>query len=250
MNKLIVVGSSIQPREGKFTYSNTRSMFSSDERFRQTFFTINSLQNSLPDTRIILVDSSDNYMEYMPQIAFMRNVEYVPLKDLSYSAFEKVNTHENKSYCECLLLNTLYKSFRKEIQQYDYIIKATGRYFYFNLNNSLFTEQNTDKILYKKPLNFKWNDSWNYSMVDRRSLQNDNMLRQYCTVLYAYGIQNFDKMLDINEAAIQFIDSPQMKHFDIETLSYYLTRPYEDRIIETDWVVSGWDGVSGNFMHY
>ena len=250
MNKLIVVGSSIQPREGKFSYSNTRSSFSTEERFRQTVFTINSLRNSIPDAKIMVVDSSDDYMQYYAQLAFIKNVEYIPLKTISYNAFETVNTHRNKSYCECLLLNTFYKAYKKEIDNYDYIVKATGRYFYYDFDDSLFNEQNVDKIFFKKPLKFKWDDAWRYSMIDRRHIQKDNMLRQYCTVLYAFAKQHLNSMIDINEATMNFIDSQEMTHYDIETLAYYLTRPYDDRMIETDWVVSGWDGVSGRYMYY
>lgn len=250
MNKLIVVGSSIQPREGAFTYSKTRSIFNADDRFRQTFFTINSLNNSLPNCKIIVVDSSSDYAEYSSQLSFIKNVTYLPLKDLSFTAFEEVNTHLNKSYCESLLLNTFYKYFKKEILNYDYVIKATGRYFYFDFNDSLFTKTNKDKIFFKKPLKFKWNDTWSYSMVDRRSIQQDDMLRQYCTVLYAFGVEHLHKMIDINDAVMNFINNPSMSHYDIETLSYYLTRPYEENLIETDWIVSGWDGTSGRLMYY
>ena len=87
-------------------------------------------------------------------------------------------------------------------------------------------------------------------MIDRRNIQKDNMLRQYCTVLYAFAKQHLNSMIDINEATMNFIDSQEMTHYDIETLAYYLTRPYDDRMIETDWVVSGWDGVSGRYMYY
>lgn len=250
MNNLVIVGSSIQPREGKFSYSNTRSTFSSDERYRQTFFTINSLRNALPNARIIVVDTSENYMEYIPHMSIIKNVEYVALKEVSYSAFDAVNSHHNKSYCECLLLNTFYKAFKKEVQSFDYIIKATGRYFYYDLDESLFNEENKNKFFFKKPLQFKWEDKWNYWMVDRRKEQGDDMLRQYCTVLYGFGNENLEKMVDINEAAMNFIDSPQMYNYDIETLSYYLTRPFEQNVIETNWLVSGWDGVSGRFMYY
>lgn len=250
MNKIIIVGSSIQAREGKFTYSNTRSKFDNEERFRQTFFTINSLKNCQPDAKIVIVDSSDNYIEYFSQFNVVPNVQYVPLKDLSYTAFEEVNTHLNKSYCESLLLNTYYKHFKKELLAYDYIIKATGRYFYFDFDNTHFNLANTDKIMFKKYLRFNWSDSWRYSFIDRREIQNDNLLRQYCTVLYAFASQHLEKMIDINDAAMNFINLPDMAHYDIETLSYYLTRPYEDKIIETDWKVSGWDGTSGRFMYY
>lgn len=250
MNKVVIVGSSIQPREGKFTYSQTRSKFDAEERYRHTIFTINSLKNCLPDARIIVVDTSHDYKKYFPDFSILKNVEYVPLKELSYSVFEEVNTHLNKSYCENLLLNTFYTKFKKELLRYDYVIKATGRYFYYDFNDTLFTEQNVDKIFFKKPLQFPWNDTWNYWMIDRRNIENHNLLKQYCTVLYAFGSQHLDKMIDINEASMQFMNSEEMKHYDIETLSYYLTRPYEKQVIETDWIVSGWDGVSGKYMHY
>jgi len=250
MNKLVVVGSSIQPRDGKFTYSKTRSIFDKEERFRQTFFTINSIKNTLPDATIKIVDSSDDYREYMGFFSFFKNVEFIPLKEISYTVFEKVNTHLNKSYCESLLLNTFYKHFKKEIQSHDFVIKATGRYFYDNFNDALFIEENKDKIFFKKPLQFKWNDAWNYWMIDERTIQEDDMLRQYCTVLYGFGSSQLDKMIDINEASMSFIDSEEMYQYDIETLSYYLTRPFKDQLIETDWLVSGWDGASGKFMYY
>jgi len=250
MNKIVVVGSSIQPREGKFTYSETRSIFNKDERFRQTIFTINSIKNILPDAKIKIIDSSDDYVEYERMFNVFENVDFVPLKEISYTAFEKVNTHTNKSYCECLLLNSFYTHFKKELQGYDFVIKATGRYFHNNFNNGLFTEENKDKFFFKKPLQFKWNDNWNYWMVDRRAIQNDDMLRQYCTVMYAFGSSNLNSIIEINEAAMHFIDSKEMINYDIETLMYYLTRPNESRIIETNWNVVGWNGVDGRFMHY
>jgi hypothetical protein len=149
-----------------------------------------------------------------------------------------------------LLLNTFYKKFRKEIKQYDYVIKTCGRYFYFHLNDALFNVENLNKLFFKRPLNFNWDDSWNYSFIDRRTEQNNNRIHQYCTVLYAFGGTQLDKMIDINEATIHLLNQAPMKHYDIETLSYYFTRPYEKDVIETDWIVCGWDGTSGRFMYY
>ena len=250
MNKVVVVGSSINPRSGRFTYSETRSKFNAEERFRQTIFTINSLQNALPDAKIIIVDSSDDVKEYRLNLSYHRNVQFVQLKEISPEAHEIVNTHPNKSLCESLLLNTFYKYHKANLSRYDFILKATGRYFYYNLNNNLFTEENRDKIFFKKPLSFEWNDSWRYSFVDRREHQNNNRLHQYCTVLYGFGSSQLNSMIDINDATVHLLDQPSMSHYDIETLSYYFTRPYESNVIETNWIVSGWDGTSGRYMYY
>lgn len=249
MNKLFVVGSSIQTRNIPLTYSPVRTVFSTEERFRQTIFTINSIRNSFPESKIVVLDSSEDFLEYLTIVQFFKNVEFISLKELSGEAFEIVNTHPNKSLCESLLLNTYFKQYKKELKTYDYIIKGCGRYFYWDFNNELFTLQNTDKIFFKKPLNFNWNDSWNYHFVDSRT-DNDNKLYQYCTVLYAFGSMHLNKFIDINDTAIHLLNSPKMSHYDIETLSYFLTRPYKNNIIETDWKVSGWDGTSARFMYY
>jgi hypothetical protein len=105
-------------------------------------------------------------------------------------------------------------------------------------------------MFFKTPLNFEWDKKWNYHFIDRRKEQNNNRLHQYCTVLYAFGTSQLDKMIDINEATVHLLKQNSMAHYDIETLSYYLTRPYEQDIIETDWKVCGWDGTSARFMYY
>jgi len=53
MRNLFVVGSSIQPRSGKFTYSAVRSKFSAEERFRQTIFTVNSIRAAFPEAKVV-----------------------------------------------------------------------------------------------------------------------------------------------------------------------------------------------------
>jgi hypothetical protein len=250
MSEIFVVGSSIQTRNIPLTYSSVRTVFSAEERFRQTIFTVNSIHSSFPNSKIVIVDSSEDYLEYLHLLRYFKNVEFVPLKELSGEAFEIVNTHPNKSLCESLLLNTYFQQHKKQLKEYDFVVKGCGRYFYFDFNDSLFTEENKDKIFFKKPLNFEWNNSWNYSFIDRRAEQNNNRIHQYCTVLYAFGSMHLGKFIDINEAAVHLIKQPSMIHYDIETLSYYLTRPYQNKIIETDWKVCGWDGTSARLMYY
>lgn len=247
--KLFIIPSTISPRKGKFTYAQTRSVFTTEERLRHTIFTVNSIQNAYPDGKIVLVDSSDDYNDFKFIFNCFRNVQFVSLKELDSAANELVNTHQHKSFCECLIMNTYYKHFKKQIQEYDFVIKTCGRYFYINFDN-FFTEENKNKIFFKKPLNFEWDEKWNYSYVDIREYQNNNRLHQYCTVLFAFGSMHLEKFIDINEVALHLLNQPQMMHYDIETLSYFLTRPYEENIIEVDWKVSGWDGTTGQFMCY
>ena len=249
MRKLFVVTSTIQPREGKFSYSKTRSYFTAEERFRQTIFTVNSIQNLFPNDDIVIVDSSDEYNEYIETFTIL-GVKFIPLKEISSEAFEIVNSHLSKSLCECLMLNSFFKYYKNQLSEYDFIVKACGRYFYSNMNEQMFNEQNKYKMFFKHPMRFKWDNSWKYQFVDLRKTDGQNVLSQYCTVLYAFGISHLQKIIDINETAIHIIEQPEMYHYDIETLSYYLTRPYKNEIVEVDWRVSGWDGTSGKLMHY
>jgi hypothetical protein len=224
-------------------------VFTPEERLRQTIFTINSIQNAFPNSQIILLDSSDNFEIFTDSLKHIPNLELVSVKQIDSDAANIINSHPNKSLCESLMLNTYYINFKKYIKKFDFTIKTCGRYFYFNFKD-YFTEENKDKIFFKKPLYFEWNDSWNYHSIDRRHIEKHNLLKQYCTVLYGFGNSNLEKFIDINEAVIHLIKQPTMSHYDIETLSYYLTRPFEKQIIEVDWKVSGWDGTSGRFMYY
>lgn len=247
-SKLFIIPSTIQPRKGRFTYSNTRSHFSTEERLRQTIFTINSIQNAYPNSHVVLLDSSDD-CSFKKELTHIKNLEFISVKEISPENAEIINTHPNKSLCECLMMNTYYTKFKKQIKEYDYVIKTCGRYFYFNFTDH-FTEENKDKIFFKRPLQFDWDDSWRYHFIDRRDIQKDNKLKQYCTVLFAFGSIHLEKFIDINEATIHLLKQPCMSHYDIETLSYYFTRPYDSNILEVDWIVSGWDGTSGRFMYY
>jgi hypothetical protein len=57
-------------------------------------------------------------------------------------------------------------------------------------------------------------------------------------------------MKDIWLGMTAILALPNMAHYDVETLLYYLTRPFEQNIIETDWKVYGWLGPNGYFTRY
>jgi hypothetical protein len=127
----------------------------------------------------------------------------------------------------------------------------SGRYFIDrSFDVSLFNEYNKDKIFFKRPMKFEWNNSWPYDMVDRRSLQGDNLLYQYSSVLYGFGADMLDRIVDIYHVIETFTGHPNKIVYDVETLLYYFTRVYQDKIIETDWTIYGWDGTSGTFLRY
>jgi hypothetical protein len=234
------------------TYSQIRSHFDSAERFKHTVFTIASLDGIRdPDITIFVIDASDNWQNYAHALSYQSNLEFVSIKQQFPEIYSIVKSHRNKSHCESLMLMSFIEKYKKELSEYDYLFKLSGRYFvdsHFTLEN--FTVENQDKIFFKKPLMFDWDHHWNYTMVDRRSIQGNNKLYQYCSVLYGWGKHNTHIMQDVFRLIVDITGQPNGMIYDAETLLYFLTRTVEHKIIETDWMVYGWEGPSGNFLRY
>lgn len=253
MKNAFIITSSIEVDNNfPLTYSTTRSFFSSEERLRQTIMTIASLDlASKRDTTFFLLDTSNNYQEYERLLRYQPNLRFISIKENFPEIFEIVTTHPHKSVCESMLMSSFLRKFKPLLRGYDYIFKMTGRYFVDGLfDTSIFNEKNKDKIFFKRPLEFTWKDEWQYHMVDYRKEQETNTLRQYCTVLYGWGQSYYDQFLDIFTALPYIVTQPNMGHLDVETLIYYFTRPFQDDVIETNWLIYGWDGASGKFWRY
>lgn len=253
MKKAFIITSAIDiDNRFPLTYSNTRSAFSNEERLRQTAFTVASLDSRTDnDTTLFLIDISDNYNQYRSTLSYQRNLVYVSIKEEFPEVYEIAKSHRNKSHCETIILLAFMNKYKNILNQFDYIFKISGRYFIDrSFDILLFNEYNKDKIFFKRPMKFEWNDSWPYSMVDRRTVQGDNFLYQYSSVLYGFGVDMFDRILDIYHVIETFTGHPDKIVYDVETLLYYFTRTYQDKIIETDWTIYGWDGTSGTFLRY
>lgn len=252
MKKAFLVTSSIDVDNNyPLTYTKTRTFFSPEERLRQTVMTMTCLDLvSDQDTEIYVLDNSEN-SEYRHQFAWGPNIKFISIKEEFPEIHQILRTHPHKSYCECKMLTTFLKERRQQLEHVDYFIKLSGRYFTDSrFNISIFNENNLDKMFYKKPLKFEWHDSWGYGLIDLRKEQGDNKLRQYCTVLYGWGRERHGNMMDMLTALQTMCLRQEMYHMDVESLSYFFTRPFEKQVIETDWLVYGWEGASGRFMRY
>jgi hypothetical protein len=253
MKKAFIVTSAIEVDNNyPLTYSATRTHFDSTDRFRHTVFTVASLDGIRdPDVTIYIIDASDNWETFSGVLGYQKNLKFISIKQEFPEIYNTVRSHKNKGHCESLMLTKFIEKYKTELDQYDYIFKLSGRYFIdSNFKIDIFTQENIDKIFFKSPLKFDWIENWNYKMVDRRSVQNNNKLYQYSSVLYGWGKNNTDRMLDIYRVISVFTDQNSGVNYDIETLLYFFTREFENQIIETDWVVYGWDGTAGNFLRY
>jgi hypothetical protein len=252
MKKLFIVVSSIETNNHyPFNFGETRSSFNNEERFRQTLFTLQSLRCWYPNDGIIVLDTSHQIsQEYIDQIGYF-GATYVPFKEIDAEEHKIVTTHPSINLCECTLLSSFFKKQKSFLNQFDYIIKCTARYTYSQFDD-LFNRENVNKFFFKKPIPFEWSDGWRYEMIDRRNIQGNNLLYQYSTVLYAFGISNLNRMIDIYDAHNHIVEMtlPFNINYDIESLSFFLTRPFEKDIVETNWKIMGFEGVHGKLMYY
>ena len=248
MKTCFIVTSSIQSTDKPLTYSATRSVFSNEERFRQTMYTISSIKNNYPDAKIYIVDSSKDYIKYSNFFQYYFGVEFYSLEENNKEINYIVNNHKHKSYCESLLIRTFTKQKMKELIKYDLIFKVSGRYV-IEINNK---PSDPSKIYFKRPMVNNWKDYYDevLPMVDRRNIENDNCIRQYPTIIYAYGPNNIKRMLEIHENILKITSSPNMECYDTELLHYFYSREFQNDIVETDWIVSGFYGSNGMFVRY
>lgn len=253
MKTAFIISSTINvDNQYPLTYSSVRSYFSAEERLRQTQFTINSIAQATKeeDTTIYLLDSSPNWGEYLQQLIYQKNLRFISVAFDWPEVYDITRSHANKTRCESLMMSNFLNKHSKELEEFDYVFKMSGRYFINSSFNMNIIENNPDKIFYKKYLEHEWQDHWGYEMVDQRGLQGDNKLRQYCSVLFGWGKKYQKNFADLYTAMASITDRPNMQHYDIETLGYFLTRPWAHDIIETDWIVNGWHGPDGKFVRY
>jgi hypothetical protein len=242
MKKLVVITSVIKPTSDPIMFYETRSRFGWEERLRQTVASVVSIKNLLgSDTDIVIVDASldENFSD---EFNWFQNVKYYALSDLNREGTILALTNANKSIGELTILNSYYECFYKEIQQYDIVFKLSGRYFPFNVDLNALGQDYRDKIFFKYPQRFEWQPEWDtrFALIDQRKIENNNVFSQYCTMFYAFGINNLQLMIELNTKMKAAMQTPEMYDLDVEMLSYFYTRPYKDVVVETDWKVCGW----------
>lgn len=252
MKKAIIITSAIEiDNSFPLTYSHVRSCFSTEERLRQTIFTVVNLDCVIDDdTTIFLLDISENYDHLYHMFKYQKNLKLIFIKHEFNEIFEKSRKHPNKSYCETLILRTFMEKYKEELAAYDFFFKLSGRYFIDSSFNLKHFDSGQSGLFFKHPLKFQWQDNWNFSMVDLRSEQGDNFLYQYSSVLFGWSKEFNEDIFYIFRAIEEILSNKSFQHYDSETLLYYFTRQYSEHIYEMPWVVYGWQGVSGNFLRY
>jgi len=145
---LFIIGSTIVTDNTKpLSYSNVRSIFSAEERFKQTLYSIESIKTRLPNAYVMIADNSETFPDtYMDMLKTKANHVY-----RCYSPETTSSIYKAKGEAGCLL--SALEEVKRLKLSYDYMFKLSGRYYLtdrFDLNNYL---NGQDKVGFFKPQN-------------------------------------------------------------------------------------------------
>ena len=145
---IVLITSKIITSNNPFSYTNKRSIYSSEERFEQTLETIESIKKYIPNYFIVLFDNS--FFNQRTESILKKNVDLlINIKDdevLNYYT----NNYPFKAFSDIYQQIQFYETFMKyiEILKIKNFFKISGRYFinkHFNYNSF-----NNDKNIFKK----------------------------------------------------------------------------------------------------
>ena len=121
MKKSAIITSIIEPTNLKYKQMPTQ------ERLQQTVFTVSSLISQIRDIEIYLIDASLNDFSKI-FVSCYPNVNYIHLNSID-SRLANIALTSSKSRGECLLIRKAIDLF-PQILESDFLIKASGRYFF------------------------------------------------------------------------------------------------------------------------
>jgi len=153
---IVLITSKIHVSNNKFSYIDNRSIYSSEERFNQTFQTIVSIKKFIPNPYIILFDNSIFTNEHYD---FLNNNvdKFINIIDDTLLNFY-TNNYEYKAFSEISQQISFYDTFFKyvNINSFNHFFKISGRYL---INNSFdYNQFDNEDIIFKKNNNIKDKD--------------------------------------------------------------------------------------------
>lgn len=241
-------------KDSSFKGTNTRSFFSDDERLDQTIFALRVISQRNPNSKIFLVDASEQ--EFAEIFSYnIPNLSYIRLELLNPTVANVIRTHSSKSHCECLILLEFLRYFKKELKEYDFVTKMSGRYLYRHGNHSrFFIPENRNKFFFKEQL--VWGggtiDTFSDTVIPKEILIEEK-IHGFPTVMYGVGIEKIDVFESlISACAFASTENSKLYYVDIEyTINHFIRNlGLMNDIVTTDWFIDGKCGVTGNIMIY
>ena len=135
MNNLVLITSIIKTPNTPLSYTNTRSIYSHEERYEQTKKTIQSVREKIPNVKILMVECSD--LNEIQRDYLTRHCDYF-LNIIDQP--EKVNNiySPSKALGEGTMTIAAIEYIQQHNIEFDNFFKITGRYWlsdHFNYEN-------------------------------------------------------------------------------------------------------------------
>jgi hypothetical protein len=190
-NNIVFVSSKIIVSNNKFDYSTSRSIYTTDERYKQTLKTIESIRHYIPNSYVILFDNSDFDETQYGLLNCKCDLFLNVCNDIEI--YEYTNNKLYKLYGELAQTAYVLKYIRENLGhlKFDNFFKISGRYWInesFNYSDYI----NDNNIFKRKP-----------DVTDRR---------YYYTSFYKISNKNFRSFVDLIIG--MFNDSKNHNEFD------------------------------------
>ncbi len=196
MKDIFIITSVINTGTNKWSYTDIRSVYSSEERFRQTLETIESIRNLKDDTTILLIECS-NISTQMEEIfrektdIFINCINHINNKEIKHATLET----DKKGYGEVFKLLIALNYILDNNINFDRIFKISGRYV---LNNQF------DKNNYSlQEYTFKISPDNGYSYSTVLYSVPNNLVKHYldviedCVNIYKYNVIGLETLLPL-----------------------------------------------------
>ena len=258
MKFVYLIGSCIEvSNDHPVKHTAQRSFFDTQQRLEQTQKTIDNIRQLDPNGVIYLIENSvTEFPEFVELAKSHDGFHYIQLNQLNPQLANIVRTHRSKSHGECLLFLEFFRHYKKDLVDFDYVVKLSGRYMItpqrFTLD--IFDDPGRDHFYFIGP--YQWDrESWAHvekfypnDLVD----QNDQT-HSIMTSLYVVGTKLLDQLEICLAAVAALTDSHNKMHYiDVEYALFYVFRQMKllDRLKSLTWQVEGHCGVSGEFRRF
>lgn len=149
MKSIVLINSIIDTPNLPLSYTKTRSVYSTEERFQQTQFTIQTIKKYIPDPYIIIVECS--YLNEEQYNFFNNNCDHI-INLFNDNESKQCIYSKSKALGEGTMTIKALEYILKSNIEYNYFFKISGRYFlneHFNIEyfiNEYNVIKQTDKI--------------------------------------------------------------------------------------------------------
>jgi hypothetical protein len=258
MKFVYVIGSCIEvSNEHPVKHTPQRSFFDTQQRLEQTQKTIDNIKQLDPDAVIYLIDSSvSEFFQFIDLANKDKKFHYVQINKTNPVLANIVRTHRSKSHGECLLFLEFLRHHKKDLVNFDYLVKLSGRYIInrerFTLD--IFDDPQRDHFYFIGPYNWDKSTWQHVAKYYPSDLINENEQTQsFLTSLYVAGTKSLDQLEICLAAAAALTDNHNKMHFvDIEYVLFYIFRQLKllDRLKLLTWQVEGHSGVTGEYWKF